>query len=103
MSYSKGANLPGQSASKLGHLAVIQSDWVRSLVSEFDKVEPQKEDPSNTLWKAFDRTGVIPLRNVWAVDGSFVSIKSESILVFEYIDSQIYSIISKIVTYHLFF
>ena len=77
MSYSKGANLPGQSASKLGHLAVIQSDWVRSLVSEFDKVEPQKEDPSNTLWKTFDRTGVVPLRNVWAVDGSFVSIKSE--------------------------
>lgn len=77
MSYSKGANLPGQSASKLGHLAVIQSVWVRSLVSEFDRVELQMEDPSKTLWKTFDPTGVVPLRNVWAVDGSFVVIKSE--------------------------
>lgn len=77
MSYSKGASLPGQSASKLGHLAVIQSEWVRSLVSEFDRIELQNEDPSKTLWKTFDPTGVVPLRNVWAVDGSFVSIKSE--------------------------
>lgn len=77
MSYSKGANLPGQSASKLGHLAVIQSDWVRSLVSAFDQVEQEKEDPSKTLWKTFDPTSAIPLRNVWAVDGSFVTIKSE--------------------------
>jgi hypothetical protein len=77
MSYSKGASLPGQSASKLGHLAVIQSDWVRSLVAEFDQAEPQKEDLSKTLWNTFDPSGVIPLRNVWAVDGSFVTIKSE--------------------------
>lgn len=77
MSYSKGANLPGQSASKLGHLAVIQSDWVRSLVSAFDQVEQEREDPSKTLWRTFDNAGATPLRNVWAVDGSFVTIKSE--------------------------
>lgn len=77
MSYSKGANLPGQSASKLGHLAVIQSDWVRSLVAAFEQVEQVKEDPSKTLWKTFENTGATPLRNVWAVDGSFVTIKSE--------------------------
>lgn len=77
MPYSAGSRLPGESASKLGHLAVIQSEWVRALVSEFDQAKSQDEDPTKTLWEAFDPTGVIPLRNVWAVDGSYVVIQSE--------------------------
>ena len=77
MPYSAGTRLPGESASKLGHLAVIQSDWVRALVSEFDQAKLQEEDPTKTLWTSFNPEGVAPLRNVWAVDGSFVAIHSE--------------------------
>lgn len=77
MPYSAGARLPGESASKLGHLAVIQSDWVRALVSEFEAAKAAEQDPTNTLWESYSAEGVTPLRNVWAVDGSFVSIQSE--------------------------
>lgn len=45
MPYSSGSRLPGESASKLGHLAVIQSEWVRALVAEFDQAKVQDEDP----------------------------------------------------------
>lgn len=77
MPYSAGARLPGESASKLGHLAVIQSDWVRALVGEFEAAKAEEQDPTNTLWEIYSAEGVTPLRNVWAVDGSFVSIQSE--------------------------
>jgi hypothetical protein len=77
MPYSPGTRLPGEAASKLGHLAVIQSHWVKSLVQEFEHVSPPSSDPSQTLWSAFDPDGVESLRNVWAVDGSFVGIRSD--------------------------
>jgi hypothetical protein len=51
MPYSAGARLPGESASKLGHLAVIQSDWVRALVSEFEAAKAAEQDPTNTIWE----------------------------------------------------
>ncbi len=76
MPYSAGGRLPGESASKLGHLAVIQSEWVRELVNVFDQAKTQDQDLSNTVWEQFDAKDVLPLRNVWAVDGSFVSIQS---------------------------
>jgi hypothetical protein len=79
MPYSKGTNLPGQYASKLGHLAVIQSEWVKELVSEFEFAQPITENLSHTIWLEFDSTGIEPLRNVWAVDGSYVSIQSEGV------------------------
>jgi len=77
MPYSQGTRLPGEVASKLGHLAVVQSEWVNSLVRAFEQQPPGTDDPSKTLWEAFDPAGTEPLRSVWAVDGSFVSVKSE--------------------------
>jgi hypothetical protein len=77
MPYSEGSRLPGETASKLGHLAVIQSDWVKSLVSEFESAKPAVADPSNTTWTEFNPAGAEPLRNVWAVDGSFVPVITE--------------------------
>ncbi len=76
MAYSQGTRLPSEAASKVGHLAVLQSDWVKALVNEFEH-STSTVDPSATAWVAFDPTGIEPLRNVWAVDGSFVSIESE--------------------------
>ncbi len=77
MPYAQGTRLPGESASKLGHLAVLQSDWVRALVNEFDSGNVVTKDPSNTLWTEIDLAGVEPLRNVWAVDGSFVAVETQ--------------------------
>src|SRR5690349_18362672 len=76
MPYAQGTRLPGESASKLGHLAVIQSEWVNALVNEFEHSTVATADPSNTIWTEFDPTGIEPLRNVWAVDGSFSTIES---------------------------
>jgi hypothetical protein len=77
MPYSQGTRLPGESASKLGHLSVVQSDWVRSLIKEFEASTRSATDLSETTWTPFDPVGILPLRNVWAVDGSFVTVQSE--------------------------
>jgi hypothetical protein len=77
MPYGKGVGLPSEAASKLGHLSVVESEWVKSLISDFESTNPLDSDPSNTSWIQFDPTGVQPLRSVWAVDGSFVSVRTE--------------------------
>lgn len=76
MPYGKGTRLPGEAASKLGHLAVIESEWVRTLIDDFESAKSPDSDSSNTAWTAFDSAGIEPLRSIWAVDGSFVSVKS---------------------------
>lgn len=77
MPYGQGTRLPGEAASKLGHLAVIKSEWVKSLVDDFESLDRLEGDPSNTVWSVFNSfEAASPLRGVWAVDGSFVSIKS---------------------------
>lgn len=77
MPYGAGTRLPGEAASKLGHLSVVQSKWVRELVKDFEQANPPDEDTSQTLWHPIDVENVAPLRSVWAVDGSFVAVKSE--------------------------
>jgi hypothetical protein len=77
MPYSEGTRLPGEAASKLGHLPVVGSRWVKALVNEFEGGPQQTTDLSNTGWKQFDSAGIEQLRNVWAVDGSFATIHTE--------------------------
>lgn len=77
MPYGEGTRLPGESASKLGHLAVVQSPWVRSLVEEFESHKVSESDPSNTMWSSLDATYSEPLQSVWATDGSYVPVRSE--------------------------
>jgi hypothetical protein len=77
MPYAEGNRLPGEAASKLGHLAVVQSEWVRSLVEDFERSVETDTDVSLTPWKAFDPARVQPLARVWAVDGSFVPVQSQ--------------------------
>lgn len=77
MPYGGGDRLPGERASKLGHLAVVGSEWVRELISEFEKPEIGESDPCCTKWESFNSDGITPLRSVWAVDGSFVTVSSD--------------------------
>ncbi len=75
MPYEQGTRLPGESASKIGHLSVVNSKWVRSLIADFEHAEIQ-EGADRTTWHTFDSKEITPLRNIWATDGSFVSITS---------------------------
>lgn len=76
MAYSNGTRLPSERASKLGHLAVINSEWVNSLISDFDNIEQRIDSTDQQMWLPFLADQITPLRNVWAVDGSYVRITS---------------------------
>jgi hypothetical protein len=75
MPYSSGGRLPAEAASKLGHLSVIKSDWVNALVADFEDAVLRTEDESNTVWQRASSES-LPLRGIWAVDGSYVSVTS---------------------------
>jgi hypothetical protein len=79
MPYQAGSRLSGESASKLGHLEVLESELVQTLIKQFEYPEPLDNDPSNTQWKKYtpSDTGQ-PLRLIFAVDGSMQTVKSES-------------------------
>ncbi len=77
MPYAEGSRLPGEAASKLGHLAVVQSDWVRSLIEDFERSATGEADLSQTAWTEFDPGRIPVLGKVWAVDGSFVPVQSQ--------------------------
>lgn len=76
MPYSEGTRLPGEVASKLGHLDVIRSEWVKSLVRDFEDSKTKESELDGDMWEVFDIGQTIPLKNVWAVDGSFATITS---------------------------
>jgi hypothetical protein len=76
MPYEQGTRLPGESASKLGHLRVIQSEWVKELISAFEYTTSIPKDESNTVWSKFDPLSAKPLPRVFAVDGSFSTVAS---------------------------
>lgn len=77
MPYNAGTRLPGETASKLGHLAVVQSPWVKALVSDFEQATHRDSDQTGTFWQPIDKKDIDPLRIIWAVDGSFVAVRSE--------------------------
>jgi hypothetical protein len=76
MPYQGGKRLGMETASKLGHLEVINSELVNSLIAEFEK-PVQEEERDYTAWQPieFDQE---PLRLIFAVDGSKQSIRSDT-------------------------
>jgi hypothetical protein len=66
----------GERASKLGHLTLIESPWVKDLVAGFEGAPASDGDASGTPWQTFDPSAALPLSRVWAVDGSFVEVRS---------------------------
>lgn len=76
MPYQPGSRLPGESASKLGHLAVVENPWVKALVESFE-CGPVATDDGKTPWVTFDPAAALPLSRVWAVDGSFVGVSTQ--------------------------
>jgi hypothetical protein len=75
MPYRSGRRLPGESASKLGHLDVIKSELVNQLIEQFEK--PGLETVESSVgWEEFEAKEE-PLRLIFAVDGSYQSIRSD--------------------------
>jgi len=75
MPYKAGGRLPGERASKLGHLDVIHSELVNSLVQQFES--PINEDEKPKVASTKFEIGDDPLRLIFAVDGSLQVIKSD--------------------------
>jgi hypothetical protein len=71
---SESGRFPSEAASKLGHLPLLKSEWIHSLVQSFERRESSGQ--ANTLAWSAQTVEHTPLRNVWAVDGSFVSVKT---------------------------
>jgi hypothetical protein len=78
MPYQSGERLPGERASKLGHLEVLQSALVKELVEQFEYPPKVEKDESETQWTEFDPSKAKPLTIVAAVDGSIQPIRSET-------------------------
>ena len=76
MPFQASTRLPGEMASKLGHLSVVKSEWVQSIISDFETNEENSEDTSGTCWLSFDASSVKPLTSVWATDGSYATIQA---------------------------
>ena len=76
MAYSStGGKLPFESASKLGHLKVIESEWVNSLIRDFETNDLGNEALyDNNIWNDFNINSAEPLKHIWVSDGSFVEI-----------------------------
>ena len=75
MPYREGSRLPGERASRLGHLEVLKSDLVRQLCERF---EDNTVDVPTTasVWEPLP-TGGKPLPIVFGVDGSLQVVTSE--------------------------
>lgn len=78
MPYQAGQRLTTtEQASKLGHLEVVNSPFVRSLVDQFEYPPPPDGEPGKEMWKEFDASSLDPLPVVLAVDGSFQAVRSD--------------------------
>ena len=74
MPYQKGQRLPGEKASKLGHLEVIRSPSVRKLCKNFEDPSYIPET-SNTVWQDLPSEGQ-KLNIIFSSDGSIQTIES---------------------------
>lgn len=75
MAYLSEGRLPFEKASKLGHLKVIESEWVNALIKDFETFDvTEKGNYDNRIWREFDRNSAKPLKHIWVSDGSYVSV-----------------------------
>jgi hypothetical protein len=76
MPYSRGSRLPGEQASKLGHLDVVKSPFVKGLIDQFEYPNDTVGDGATAPWVAFDPSVFASLGAVIAVDGSLQTVSS---------------------------
>jgi len=75
MPYQRSNRLPGEKASKLGHLDVINSDLVKRLIDSFND-ENSPSTPDDIPWEKVDfDKDELPI--IFGIDGSIQSVESE--------------------------
>src|SRR3989304_9189620 len=74
MPYQKGSRLPGERASKLGHVEVIKSPLVQELCKNFEDPVCLPES-FNTAWQPLPPGGK-PLNIIFSSDGSIQTIEA---------------------------
>ncbi len=74
MPYQPGDRLPGEHASRLGHLEVLKSNLVQSLCKSFEL--PQSGQPLliDLAWQPLEYSAT-PLNIIFGVDGSVQTIE----------------------------
>lgn len=78
MPYQAGNRLPGERASKLGHLEVLKSPLVNKLCKNFEQPTTDEDLTSQTVtWESMP-TGTEPLPIVFGVDGSIQTVYGET-------------------------
>lgn len=76
MPYHGGDRLSGERASKLGHLEVVRSPFVKRLIDQFEYAEPDESSEPPVPWREFDPANIAPLGAVIAADGSLQTVTS---------------------------
>lgn len=75
MAYSSSGKLPYEVASKLGHLNVVKSEWVQSLLNDLETDDLSSGKIfDNLIWNEYELGRVKPLKYIWVADGSYVSV-----------------------------
>lgn len=55
MAYVSEGRLPFEKASKLGHLKIIESEWVNALIKDFETFDvTEKGIFDNQIWRDYD-------------------------------------------------
>ena len=75
MPYQPGDRLPGERASRLGHLDVLKSPLVRKLVESFERPEIPQES-RDLRWQPIE-SGSDNLKYIFGVDGSVQIVQSD--------------------------
>ena len=72
---NKNGRLPYEKASKLGHLSIINSEWIQSLIDDFESIDDPLLGREELEWekKKIDNKYIT---DIWVVDGSFVPVTS---------------------------
>ncbi|VXA93935.1 conserved hypothetical protein [Exiguobacterium sp. 8H] len=78
MAYNSTSNSPFEYASKLGHLDVVESEWVKSLIKDFESNSYELSQSEKEGWNEAELEAVSSLRQFWAVDGSYVTVSSNA-------------------------
>jgi len=75
MPYQSGNRLPGEKASKLGHLEVLKSELVNKLCSSFEQPTKDEDITSQEIvWQPYPNDHE-PLQIIFGVDGSIQTVK----------------------------
>lgn len=71
MAYNSGTRLPGERASRIGHLEVLKSELVQKIINSFEDND-NRIDIKNIAWEVIPKGKPLPI--IFSVDGSYQQI-----------------------------